>query len=689
MRIKWSLLGFASLFIPLGFIVFYSASLADDTLPIGQIQGRGMISPYLDQKVTFRGIVTGSIEDQNTLGRRYYTIFAQDLQGFEDGDPLTSDGIAIFLGRDEPWVATGDIIYVTGNVTEYYGLTEIDDDGLWLTIESRNNPLPQPVELEPLVDMHDSEISFERLEGMFVSVPRAVTVGPTHTGCGFAVVRDDMNLQRVIRREINDPAGGIINVLNASDVDCTDLPALAVGDLVEGLAGPLTYHFDRYKIIQQNPDILKFSKVKRSVLFSNDIPLEPSQVSIASFNLDNYFDDVDDTGDIAEPKYDEVALAQKQAKLSATIAGVLSCPTLIGIQEVENEPLLEKLSEQLMFKCGFSYSISHLEAPDSRGSDLALLSDPRRVTFRSISQHQKCSNIETGVHDPSLHCPDGEEPLFSRPPLLVQVDIDGKPLSIFVNHFKSKRGGELETAPRRLAQARHILDLVSALNSPENDSAVIVLGDFNDYDNSALMRIFLDSGMLFDGLEEIPEAERYSYIFDGISQLVDWILVSPWLKDRIVSAQIVHVNADYPFQLGQSLVEGEITLRSSDHDIPLLVIDLAEDFQGDVKKQAIENSGENLVAELSPTSTITVPRDTGPDPTQSATTQDILADVDITPELSTEEGRLTQDKTTEDSQGEGKASQIRSEGFIPLIGLIILAVVLLVFLWLRRSGTKS
>lgn len=688
MRTKRGLFKLLSLIISLGFIVNFSPSQSDDILPIGQIQGREIVSPYLDQKVTFRGIVTGSIEDQNTLGRRYYTLFAQDLPGFEDGDPQSSDGIAIFLGRDKPQIVAGDIIYVTGKVTEYYGLTEIDDDGLWLTIESRNNPLPMPVELNPPAGMQESGVYFERLEGMFVSVPRAVTVGPTHTGCGLAVVREDAQLGRVFRRDTSDPAGQIINVLNASDVDCTDLPAFAVGDLVEGLAGPLTYHFDRYKIIQQQLGNLEFSQTELNVLTSH-IPLSSSQVSIASFNLDNYFDDVDDTGDNAEPKFGVVELALKQEKLATAIASVLSCPTLIGVQEVENQPLLVDLSEQLLPKCGFSYSVSHLDAPDSRGSDLALLSDSRRVDVITVSQHQTCSIVETGVFDPSIQCPEGEEPLFSRPPLLVQVDIDGQPLSVFVNHFKSKRGGELETAPWRLAQARHLLELVSATNSSDGDSATIVLGDFNDYDNSSIMRVFLDSGRFIDGLEEIPEAERYTYIFDGASQLVDWILVSPWLKDRIVSANIFHVNADYPYQLGQSLADEEIYLRSSDHDIPVLIIDWAKDFQRNFDNQVDEGSRENSAAELPATATIPKPLELDPDPTQLATGKDILADAEITPEPSPKDGVPAQGETTENSQRVDKAGRHRFDRILPLTGIALVVVAILVYLRLRRSGARN
>lgn len=688
MRIKRGLFEFLSLFISLGFISLYSPRPADGVMPIGQIQGREMISPYLEKKVTFRGVVTGAIEDQNTRGTVYYTIFAQDLPGFEDGDHLSSDGIAIFLGRNKPLVATGDIINVTGKVTEYYGLTEIDDEGLWLTIESHNNPLPLSVELNPPAGMQESETYFERLEGMFVSVPKAVTVGPAHEGCGLAIVREDTQLERVFRRDINDPAGMIINVINATDVDCTGLPPLAIGDLVEGLAGPLTFHFDRYKIIQQNLEDLEYFQADHEVK-SSHIPLTPSQISLASFNLDDYFDVVDDTGDIAEPKYNEVELAQKQEKLTSAIADVLSCPTLIGVQEVEKELLLIELSDRLIPKCGFTYAVSHLDAPDSRGSDLALLSDQRRVDVLTISQHQSCSVLETGVFDPSIKCQNGEEPLFSRPPLLVNVDIDGQSLSIFINHFKSKRGGELETAPRRLAQAQHLLELVSATMTPDKDTAIVVLGDFNDYDKSSVMEILLESGSLIDGLERVPESERYSYIFDGASQLVDWILVTPWLKDRIVSANIFHINADYPYQLGLSLNDDEIHLRSSDHDIPLVVLDFAEDFDRVVGNPAIEESSENLVEGISATAVIPSPIELDPALTPTASAEDILEDNENVTELPLVEGEASNNENTELTQKEDGVNRYRSVWTTALAGSAVIIAIGLVFMWLRHSRASG
>ncbi|MFN2137394.1 MAG: lamin tail domain-containing protein, partial [Candidatus Promineifilaceae bacterium] len=92
-----------------------------DLLRIGEIQGKGDTSPFLNQQVAFSGIVTGVLEDQNAAGIIYYTLFIQDATGEVDGDPDSSDGIAVFYGRNRPPYANGDLVEVRGRVTEYYG----------------------------------------------------------------------------------------------------------------------------------------------------------------------------------------------------------------------------------------------------------------------------------------------------------------------------------------------------------------------------------------------------------------------------------------------------------------------------------------------------------------------------------------------------------------------------------------
>jgi hypothetical protein len=297
--------------------------------------------------------------------------------------------------------------------------------------------------------------------------------------------------------------------------------------------------------------------------------------------------------------------------------------------------------------------------------------------------------LETGVFDPTIQCPNGEEPLFSRPPLLVNVDIDGQSLSIFINHFKSKRGGELETAPRRLAEAQHLLELVSATMTPDKDTAIVVLGDFNDYDKSSVIEVLLESGSLIDGLERVPEVERFSYIFDGASQLVDWILVTPWLKDRIVSANIFHVNADYPYQLGLSLKDDEIHLRSSDHDIPLVVLDFAEDFDQVVENPSIEGSSVHLVEGIPATAAIPSPIELDPALTPTASTEEILEGSENITELPLAEGEATNNENTELIQKEDGVNRYKPVWTTVLAGSAVIITVGLVFMWLRHTKASG
>jgi len=543
----------------------------DGIAPIGAIQGAGAKSPFVNEDVTFRGVVTGIFEDRNAKGVIFYTVFVQDVPGAEDGDPATSDGIALFLGRERPSLRIGDQVLVTGQVTEYYGFTELEDDGLSIEVEASGAPLPEPIPIEA-----DDANALEPLEGMLVTLPETVQVaGPTYSGCGFTVLLPDGESGRVYRRQIDDPVDDLMTILNDSDVECADFPNLKVGDAVAGLTGPLTYNFEQFKMVVQEPERLEVTAVPFPPLPQPLIPAD-DQFSVATFNVENYFDTVDDTRSSAEPKPSPEELASKQEKLAYALSETLACPTLVGIQEVENKPLLETLAEMAAEGCGFTYTVTHLESADGRGIDVALLSDPNRVEIGDYQLRQTCAPFETGIFDKSVDCRAGDDPLFSRPPLQVNLTLDGEPYTVIVNHFKSKRGGEAETAPRRLLQAQHINALVDEILAQDAQAKIIVMGDFNDYELSPAMLAMTDNGRLTNILLAIPDEERYSFVFAGISQLIDGILVSPALADEVTQVQIMHVNADYPDSLGLDTSPEGMPYKATDHDVPLVVFGVEE-----------------------------------------------------------------------------------------------------------------
>jgi predicted extracellular nuclease len=72
--------------------------------------------------------------------------------------------------------------------------------------------------------------------------------------------------------------------------------------------------------------------------------------------------------------------------------------------------------------------------------------------------------------------------------------------------------------------------------------------------------------------DALPPAERYSYIYQGVSQLLDHILVTPALAARQVRVDVLHVNADYP----PSDPEDTSLRHSSDHDPVVATFGLGE-----------------------------------------------------------------------------------------------------------------
>ena len=546
----------------------------EELRPIGSIQGARDVAEANNQRVTFRGIVTGIYEDRNASGTTFYTAFVQDIPGFEDGDPATSDGIALFLGRERPSFQVGDQVRVSGLVTEFFGLTELDDNNLEIQIELTDQPLPNPILIEPPAEAAALTAYFEPLEGMRVQIADpARVVGPTFSSCGFAVVSPSVDTPRIFRRVLADPIGQVVPILYQSDQFCDGFPNVKTGDLVSGLIGPLTYNFDQFKIVQQARDELTVTS-SELVEPPTAPTLADSQISMASFNMENYFDLIDDTGDDAEPKPLELELRLKQQKLTAALTQTLDCPTLVAVQEVEKGVLLDELAELAAPACGFTYTVTHLESADARGIDLALMSHPALVTVQSATLQQTCTILETGVTDPRQSCPAGQDALFSRPPLLVELTVEERPFTIIINHFKSKRGGEAETAVWRLSQARHVAEIVATILADDPEANIIVTGDFNDYELSPPMLALTENGNLENVLLRLPDETRYSFIFGGVSQLIDGMLLSPALQNSVAQVMILHVNADFPDSLGVDVSPEALLYKTTDHDLPLLILQL-------------------------------------------------------------------------------------------------------------------
>lgn len=158
----------------------------------------------------------------------------------------------------------------------------------------------------------------------------------------------------------------------------------------------------------------------------------------------------------------------------------------------------------------------------------------------------------------------------SRKALVGEFRMRSRKVFVIANHFASKGGddplfGRLQPPTRssevqRHAQAQVVNDFVDEILTADPHANVIVLGDINDFEFSETVEI-LEGGMLTTLMDTLPKPERYSYVFEGNSQVLDQVLVSDSLLDSGIDYDPVHVNSEFADQ-------------ASDHDPQVARLDL-------------------------------------------------------------------------------------------------------------------
>jgi predicted extracellular nuclease len=137
------------------------------------------------------------------------------------------------------------------------------------------------------------------------------------------------------------------------------------------------------------------------------------------------------------------------------------------------------------------------------------------------------------------------------------------------NHFTSMSAGVEATEPRRNAQAAWNVEVLEGILVDHPNAYVAVIGDLNSFYDSRPINTLRKAGMKHV-FEIIPEDERYSYIYQGLSQTLDHILVTPALFELLARTEVLHVNADF----GPPEPGDPSPIRTSDHDPVVAVFEV-------------------------------------------------------------------------------------------------------------------
>ena len=156
----------------------------------------------------------------------------------------------------------------------------------------------------------------------------------------------------------------------------------------------------------------------------------------------------------------------------------------------------------------------------------------------------------------------------SRKPLAAQFDFQGESVIVIVNHWNSKSGDTPlfgSTQPpvygsevQRKQIATVVSDFIADIKTKNPDGNIVSVGDFNDFQFTEALKIH-EGDHMTNMINKVEEQDRYTYLFQGNSQVLDHILVSNNLVKE-TEIDILHINADFTDMAG----------RASDHD-PVMV----------------------------------------------------------------------------------------------------------------------
>ena len=256
---------------------------------------------------------------------------------------------------------------------------------------------------------------------------------------------------------------------------------------------------------------------------------------VASYNVENLFDCRHDT---LHDDYEFLPDAtrhwtySKYKKKLDNLARVITAlggwtpPALVALCEVENDSVLTDLTRYSALRNhDYRYILTHSD--DLRGIDVALLY--QRALFKPI--HQQSLRVEK----PRKNDRPTRDILYVSGLLL-----NGDTLDVLVGHFPSRRGGAKQSAPYREKAALCIKAVADSLFRIRKRAQILVMGDFNDYPHSRLVRETLqaelsplsptlpDERKLYHLLaRQAAEAKHTgSYKYQGAWQWLDHILVS-------------------------------------------------------------------------------------------------------------------------------------------------------------------
>lgn len=199
---------------------------------------------------------------------------------------------------------------------------------------------------------------------------------------------------------------------------------------------------------------------------------------VAFYNLENLFDTIpnnplgrdDEFTPSGKNKWGSNKYWSKIHNLALAISHMTSQntpmgPAIIGVSEIENQSVLQDLVKDPQIR-KWMLQICHHDSPDRRGVDVGLLYNPRLFRVLDVTNHR-------------LVIPENES-FRTRDQMCVTGILAGDTVSVIVNHWPSRLGGQEQSSYLREAAAQLSKDIADSLWAIRPNQGIIIMGDLND-----------------------------------------------------------------------------------------------------------------------------------------------------------------------------------------------------------------
>ncbi len=591
---------------------------------ISAIQGSGASSPLVGQLVTVEGLVVADMQGATTGMNGFYI---QSLASEVDDDPLTSEGLMVY--SNSMAVSLGDVVRVQGTVTEYENLTELGTPSLSLVaVCSTGNLIPDPVALD-LPDVATPGFTLEPYENMLVTFGETLTVqqnyfqgryGQVTLGAGGRIAqmhnltKDGGSLYEYTRMVILDDANSRQNpapipyYLEDDYMRAGDTITGVTGILDEGRTNSSSGSAFPYRYYRLQPTIIPDTFVRE-----NPRPATPpdvgGRIKVVGANVLNYFTTLDMAPYRSTPPYDggdntprgadtEIEFTRQEDKLVAMLAGLDA--DVLGLMEIESwdgayagEGAPQALVDALNL---------YLD-PTGTTQAYAVIADPLLGHFDPLTDPESDFIQVALIYKVATMAPVGlalsvDDPIFDRSPFAQEFEeiATGEQFLVVANHFKSKGScpdpadpdydGNFDAGDgqgcwnlKRMQQAEALLGFAETDLAPL-DPDILFVGDYNAYGAEDPIAVLTDGGLVNQVAAFVPEADRYSYVFDGTAGYLDHALSTASATSQITGVGFWHINADETSVIDYNTEFKTVDLyephqyRASDHDPVILGLNL-------------------------------------------------------------------------------------------------------------------